>query len=54
MKANTGDIRGSLLSEKIFITKTTTGSVRVPSTASGGTCELITGTGDITVTIKNH
>jgi DUF4097 and DUF4098 domain-containing protein YvlB len=54
MKANTGDIRGSLLSEKIFITKTTTGSVRVPSTASGGTCELITGTGDITVTIKSN
>ena len=46
-KTSTGDISGSLLSEKIFITKTSTGDVDVPKTVSGGRCEIITSTGDI-------
>ncbi len=47
LKTTTGDVCGSLLSEKIFITQTTTGRVSVPKSASGGKCEIKTTTGDI-------
>ena len=47
VKTNTGDVTGSLLSEKIFITKTSTGKISVPQTTSGGKCEVTTTTGDI-------
>jgi len=49
---DTGDVKGSLLADKIFITKTDTGRVNVPATAVGGKCEITTDTGDITVTIQ--
>ena len=49
----TGDVCGSLLSEKIFVTQTSTGDVRVPSNMSGGTCTVTTSTGDIEFNIKN-
>ncbi len=52
IRTNTGDVTGSLLSEKIFITDTSTGSVRVPSSASGGRCEIKTSTGDIRIQIS--
>ena len=47
----TGDIYGSLLTTKLFSTKTSTGSVNIPD--SGGTyqCKLTTTTGDINITI---
>jgi len=48
---DTGSISGSLLSEKVFIAHTDTGSVDVPKTVSGGTCELTSGTGDIKIRI---
>ncbi len=54
MKTNTGDIRGSFLSDKVFTTRTNTGSVKVPSSQNGGKCEMITGTGDIRVTVANR
>lgn len=47
IKTSTGDVNGSLLTEKIFITETSTGSISVPKTISGGKCEIITSTGDI-------
>lgn len=47
----TGDVEGSLLSDKVFIVRTTTGSVRVPSTISGGRCEINTTTGDVKITV---
>ncbi|MBR6603229.1 MAG: DUF4097 family beta strand repeat protein [Clostridia bacterium] len=50
-KTATGDITGSLLSEKIFITESSTGSVRVPNSVSGGRCEIKTSTGDIRIEI---
>ncbi len=50
-ETGTGSVKGTLLSEKIFITKTSTGKVSVPSTASGGRCEITTGTGDIKIEI---
>lgn len=51
VRTDTGKIEGSLLTGKTFITKTDTGRVRVPNTASGGRCELITDTGNISIRI---
>ena len=50
---HTGSIVGTLLSDKIFFAKSSVGNVDVPKTTSGGTCELVTGTGDIKIEIKN-
>ncbi len=47
----TGNVKGSLLSEKVFITSTDTGRIEVPKTSSGGRCEIVTDTGDIRITI---
>lgn len=51
-KTSTGDVTGTLLSEKVFITETNTGSVNVPKTITGGKCELKTSTGDIQIDIQ--
>lgn len=51
VNCGTGDVRGSLLTKKIFLTDTTTGSIDVPKTAEGGRCEIITTTGDIKITV---
>ena len=48
----TGDVEGSLLSEKVFITSTSTGEVDVPNTVAGGRCEITTSTGDIEISVK--
>lgn len=47
VKTSTGDVMGTLLSEKVFITETSTGRINVPKTTSGGKCEITTSTGDI-------
>ena len=49
VKTNTGDVIGSLLTDKVFITDTDTGSVDVPKTAVGGKCEIKTDTGNIKI-----
>lgn len=49
---DTGDIRGSLLSEKIFSAKTDTGKVTVPDTFNGGKCQLTTDTGNIKIQLE--
>lgn len=46
-KTTTGHISGSLLSEKVFLTETSTGNISVPKTTTGGKCEIITTTGNI-------
>ena len=51
IKTSTGDVGGTLLTEKVFLAKTDTGEVRVPSSVTGGKCELITSTGDIQIEI---
>ena len=48
---DTGDVTGSLLSDKVFITQTDTGTVDVPQTTSGGRCKITTDTGDIKISI---
>ena len=52
VEVDTGDIKGSLLSEKVFIAKSDTGRVNVPKTTSGGKCELYADTGDIKITVQ--
>lgn len=52
VKTGTGDVTGTLLSEKVFVTKTSTGTVRVPKTVSGGKCEITTSTGNIIIDIQ--
>lgn len=51
IETSTGNVRGNLRSEKVFITNTSTGKVKVPRTTSGGTCEITTSTGDIEIDI---
>lgn len=46
-RTDTGSVRGTVLSDKVFVTKTETGSVSVPQTTGGGRCEITTGAGDI-------
>ena len=52
MKTGTGDIKGTLLSDKVFLPHTGTGSINVPKTTDGGKCEITTSTGDIQIEIK--
>lgn len=49
---DTGNVTGSLLSEKRFDAKTSTGRVSVPDTTEGGTCVIRTDTGDIKIQIS--
>ena len=49
---DTGHIRGSLLSDKFFITKTTTGEIDTPESIPGGICRIETTTGDIRITVE--
>ncbi len=51
VKATTGSVSGTLLTDKVFLTDTKTGSVDVPGTVTGGRCEIRTNTGDIKVKI---
>ena len=52
VKTDTGDVTGSLLTDKVFVTDTDTGRVDVPKTTPGGRCEITTDTGDIRITAK--
>lgn len=54
LKSVSGDIEGILLSEKHFITHTTSGDVHVSDTFSAAqTCEATTTSGDISIFIKS-
>ena len=52
VKTDTGDVEGTLLSDKVFVVKTDTGKINVPSSLTGGKCEIETDTGDIKISIK--
>lgn len=52
VKTDTGDVTGTLLSDKIFITETSTGRIDVPKTTTGGRCEIQTSTGDIKIDVR--
>ena len=49
METNTGDVTGTLISQKVFITKTSTGKIDVPEEMSGGKCKITTSTGNIKI-----
>ena len=49
---DTGDVRGTLLTDKVFITRTDTGEIDVPETITGGKCKITTDTGDIKIEYK--
>lgn len=52
IESSSGNVRGTLLSDKIFITETDCGYVSVPKTTSGGVCEIKTDSGDIAISIE--
>ena len=52
IETDTGHVKGTLLTDKVFIVETDTGSINVPKTTSGGRCEITTDTGDIKISIE--
>ena len=52
IQTDTGDVSGSLLSDKVFIARSDTGGIDVPQTITGGKCEISTDTGDIDIVIS--
>jgi len=52
IKTDTGDVNGTLLSDKVFIVESDTGRKDVPESVTGGKCEITTDTGDIKIKIK--
>ena len=50
---DTGDVKGNLLTDKVFITKTDTGRIDVPNSITGGRCEITTDTGNIKISISD-
>ncbi len=52
LSTSTGDIEGSIRTEKVFVAHTSTGKVSVPATTAGGRCEAETSTGDIRLTVN--
>lgn len=44
---SSGFVKGTLLSEKVFTTHTSSGDIDVPHSQSGGKCEISTSSGDI-------
>lgn len=51
VETSTGDIKGSLLSEKVIFAQSDTGRVEVPQSTTGGVCRLTTDTGNIQIEI---
>ena len=51
IKTSTGDVEGSLLTEKKFHADSNTGKVHTPDSKVGETCEIVTSTGDIFITL---
>jgi DUF4097 and DUF4098 domain-containing protein YvlB len=49
---STGDVEGTLLSDKVFFVETDTGRREYPQSTTGGKCEITTDTGDIKISIK--
>lgn len=52
IKTDTGDVEGSLLTDKVFAVSTNTGDTVVPNTTVGGRCEITTNTGDVKLRIQ--
>lgn len=53
IRTTSGDVNGVLLSEKRFTADTKGGEVDLPASASGGTCDIKTKSGDIEISLKD-
>jgi len=53
IQTDTGDVKGTLRTEKIFLVETDTGKIDIPHSTSGGKCEISTDTGDIRIRISH-
>lgn len=51
VKTSTGTVKGSFLTDKIFIANSSTGKIDVPKITNGGRCEISTDTGDIIISV---
>lgn len=51
ISTSTGQVSGTILSDKVFLTESSTGSIDVPKSVTGGICEISTSTGDIEIEI---
>ena len=49
VKTSFGNVTGTLRSNKVFIAKSSTGKIEVPTSVTGGKCEITTTTGDIKI-----
>ena len=52
IETTSSSVKGTLLSDKIFVTESTSGSVRVPRSAAGGECGITTTSGSIDIEIR--
>lgn len=52
IETTSGSVKGSILSDKTFMTHSTSGSVKVPRCAGGGECEITTASGSIVLEIR--
>ena len=52
IETSTGCVKGNLLTEKVFIVKSSSGDVDVPETVTGGICKINTSTGDVELTVR--
>lgn len=52
IESTSGSVKGTILSDKIFIANSTSGRVDVPRSAVGGECEITTTSGRIDIEIK--
>lgn len=52
VQTSTGEVTGSLLSEKVFVVHTGTGAVEVPDSINGGPCKITTQTGNVKITLS--
>ena len=52
VELSTGDVKGTILTSKIFLAKSDTGDVHVPKTLEGGKCIITVSTGDIEIDYK--
>ena len=51
IQTGTGDVEGTLLTNKVFVANAGTGKIQVPESYDGGKCNIKTGTGDIKISI---
>jgi hypothetical protein len=52
IKTDTGDVTGTLRSDKVFFAQSDTGHIDVPETITGGKCKITTDTGDIRISVE--